>query len=236
MFRTVLALLTFSAVAGAATISFATPGGALDTAGDPVSASGTITTNANGTVSVTLTNTFVNLKDAGQLLTDLFFTLGAPPTTTLSTTTTPTSGSLINIDGNGVATASGDALATWGLTSSGAVIHLDSLAGGATQSIIGPGGAGGVYTNGNGSIDGNSGHNPFLTGDVTFNFAVGGVTAATTISSPVFSFGTTAGDNVGGCIVGATVCTAPTVPEPISSALVGTGLVGLFFLRRRVAR
>jgi hypothetical protein len=36
-------------------------------------------------------------------------------------------------------------------------------------------------------------------------------------------------------LVGATK-TSSTTPEPISSALVGTGLISLFFLRRRATR
>ena len=223
--RSALVVLTFSAAASASTLSFSTLAGAT-TGGQPVSASGTITTNANGTVTVTLVDTLANPTDAGQLLSDLFFNLSTAPTTALNTTTTPTTGGLISIDGSGVATAFVGAYTSWGLTSSGSTIHLDSLTGGPSQTIIGPGGAGGVYTAANGSIAGNGPHNPFLTGTVTFNFAVGGVTAATAISNPIFSFGTVAGNNVPGS----------SVPEPISSALVGTGLVSLFFLRRRAAK
>lgn len=235
MIRTVvLGILSFSLAASASTISFSTSAGAKNGNNEAVSASGTVTTNANGTVTVTLTDTLANPTDAGQLLSDFFFNLGTAPTTALNTTATPTGGSLINIDGNGVATSSADAFASWGLSSSGTSIHLDSLVGGPSQTLIGPGGAGGVYTNANGSIAGNGPHNAFMTGTATFTFAVGGVTDATTISAPVFSFGTAAGDNVSGCIVGAPSCTSVVVPEPLTSGLVGMGLISLYFLRRRI--
>jgi hypothetical protein len=184
---------------------------------------------------VTLTDTLANPTDAGQLLSDLFFNLSSAPTTALNTTTTPTtSGNLINIAANGVATTSVDAIASWGLTSSGSTIHLNSLAGGPSQTLIGNAGSGGVYTNANPSIAGNGPHNAFMTGTATFNFAVAGVTDATTISAPIFSFGTEAGDNVSGCIAGGPSCTSTVVPEPMTSGLIGIGLASIFFLRRRV--
>jgi hypothetical protein len=161
--------------------------------------------------------------DAAQLLSDFFFNLSVTPTTVLTGTTVPTIASLINISSTGVVTSSATALAGWGLSSSGATVHLDSLVGGGSQTIIGPG----PYTAANGSIDGNAGHNPFINQTATFNFAVGGVNAGTTVSGAVFSFGTVSGNNVTGI---------PSIPEPITSGLVGTGLISLFFLRRRSTR
>ena len=234
MFRTILAVLTFSAVASASTATFSTSSGAtVGSPGQPVSATATITTAAGGIVTVSLTDTLVSTFDAGQLLSDLFFTLSAAPTTALSTTATPgsTSGGLIDISGTGAVSADAGSYATWALTSSGSVIHLDSLAGGATQTIIGPG----PFAGSNGSIDGNSGHNPFINGTADFSFTVAGIDASTTITAASFSFGTTAGTDVSGCLAGGPSCTSVTTPEPISSALVGSGLIGLFFLGRRRA-
>jgi len=234
MIRAVLSVLAFSLAASASTINFSTTAGALNGNNEAVSASGTITTNANGTITVTLTDTLANPTDAGQLLSDLFFNISAAPTTALNSTVTPTGGSLIDIAGNGTVTSSADAVASWGVSSSGTSIHLDSLVGGPSQTLIGAGGAGGVYTNANGSIAGNGPHNAFMTGTASFTFAVAGVTDATTISLPVFSFGTASGDNVSGCIAGGPSCTSVVVPEPVTSGLVGVGLISLFFLRRRV--
>jgi hypothetical protein len=61
-----------------------------------------------------------------------------------------------------------------------------------------------VYSNANGSIAGNDPHNPFLTGTATFDLAVLGLTEASTITSAIFSFGTTEGNDVPGT----------RVPEP----------------------
>jgi hypothetical protein len=234
MFRTILAVLTFSVVASATTATFATSPGAMNNINQAVSASVTIQTFDTGIITVSLTDSTAVEPDAGALLSDLFFTLNASPTSVLSTTTTPTTAPLINIAANGsFTTDTTDAIASWGLTSSGATIHLDSLSGGATQTIIGPG----PYPLSNNSIDGNPGHNPFINQTATFSFAVGGVTSATTITAASFSWGTTAGDNVSGCVPGGPSCTSVTTPEPISSALVGSGLIGLFFLgRRRMTR
>src|SRR3954467_10551514 len=98
MFRTILGIVIFSVAGTAASINFSTTSGTTNATGQMVSASGTIATNANGTVTVTLTDTLANPTDAGQLLSDLFFNLSLAPTTALNTTTTPTtSGNLINI-------------------------------------------------------------------------------------------------------------------------------------------
>jgi hypothetical protein len=232
MFRTVLAVLTFSVLASASTITYTTPTGSVNGNLQPVSATTTITTGS-GTIGVTLTDLTASTLDAGQLLSDLFFTLSTAPTTVLNGTTTPTSAPLIDIAANGSVTTNTGAIASWGLTSSGATIHLDSLAGGATQTIIGPG----PYTASNGSIDGNTGHNPFINQTATFSFAVSGVTANTTVTAASFSWGTAGStDTVTGvCTAGVgPSCNSSTVPEPITSGLVGTGLMALFFLRRRV--
>jgi len=220
--RSLLAVLTFSVVASASTFTFQTPTGST-TGGQAVSATASVTTNANGTVTVVLNDNLASTLDAAQLLSDFFFKLSVTPTTVLTGTTVPTIASLINISSTGVVTSSATALAGWGLSSSGATVHLDSLVGGGSQTIIGPG----PYTAANGSIDGNAGHNPFINQTATFNFAVGGVNAGTTVSGAVFSFGTVSGNNVTGI---------PSIPEPITSGLVGTGLISLFFLRRRSTR
>src|ERR1035437_10979430 len=100
---------------------------------------------------------------------------------------------------------------------------------GPSQTIIGPGGPTGVYSNANASIAGNGPHNPFLNRTATFTFAVGGVTADTSVTAATFSFGTTAGDNVRGttCSTGDCGGTQQDIPEPLSMFLMGAGLLGV---------
>jgi len=214
-----------SMVASASTITYNTFTGAVDAAGDPVKASAQIDIGA-GTITVTLINLQTGIFNAGQVLSDIFFTLSNGPTTALNTTTTP-AGSLVNIGPTGVKTASADALIGWGLTSTGSTIHIDSLTSGPSQTIIG-----GVSGSPNASLLGN--HNPFLNNQGVFTFAVAGVTANTTVTAAQFSFGTDAGNNVCGIIGAGTSCTTSSVPEPISLSLVGGGLLALGLFRKRV--
>ena len=172
----------------ASTIIFSTPVGAMDTAGEQVDATASVTTGASGLVTVTLTDLEANPRSAGQLLSDFSFTISSPIASALNTTTTPT-GTLVFVGQPVVATA----IASWGLTSTGTTLTLDSLLGGPSQTIIGPG----PYTNANSSITGSS-HNPYLNQTATFSFTVSGVTAATTVSAASFSFGTSSDDHVAG--------------------------------------
>ena len=226
-FRTALAVLGFSMVASASTITFDTVSG-VDTAGNPVNASAVVTTANGGLVTVTLNNLQSGIFEAGQLLSDFFFTLSAAPSA-INTSVVPT-GSLIDIAPGGAVTTDNGTIDGWVLTSSGATLHLDSLAvSGPSQTIIGPG----PFTTANASITGST-HNPYLNQTASFSFTVAGVTSATTVSNGIFSFGTQAGDNVTGCVAGGPSCQSSTVPEPVTSALVGSGLIALFFVRRRV--
>jgi hypothetical protein len=83
-----------------------------------------------------------------------------------------------------------------------------------------------------GDTDGtsNAQHNPWLDGIVTFTISFAGGTAPTGISDVTFFFGTAEGDTQPGI----PKVPLPPVPEPVTSALVGTGLLSLFFLRRRI--
>src|SRR5262249_35730221 len=104
-------------------------------------------------------------------------------------------------------------------------LKLDDLAGaghaGPAHTLIGPPGAGGKYTAGNGSIDGNKPHNPFLFGTESFTLNFAGFSSDSKVTGVTFQFGTTDGS---GRVTG-----IPSVPEPSSIVLSGMGLIGLAF-------
>jgi hypothetical protein len=99
--------------------------------------------------------------------------------------------------------------------------------GGPSQTIIGPG----PYTSANGSLSGNDPHNPFINQTATFTLVATGVTDSTTVTSAIFSFNTTAGDNVTGVPGGGGKGGGDTVPEP-SSVLLGVSGLALVAIGR----
>jgi hypothetical protein len=227
-------LLGLAMAAHAGSFTFDTSAGAMESGGNAVNAQAVVTTGA-GQVSVTLYDLLVNPTTAAQLLSDFSFSLSG--TTTLGSLAS-SSGQEITVAGPG--STVGSTVATgWIFSSPSAGSYLLNVlgAGGAGPShlIIGAPGAGG-YTNANGSIAGNGPHNPFLNQSATFTLNITGVTTDTTVSNAVFSFGTTAGDDVTGCLVGGPSCASSTVPEPISLSLVGGGLLALGLLRKRLPR
>jgi len=218
----IAAFVGFSPGASAATQTFTTPtGSTLD--GLPVGASATFTTSTNQ-ILLTLTNLISNPTSVIQAISDIFFVATDPTNGVLTGGTglkSPTTASYINIGTGGSVTA-GDCCAVWGLENNGGTYHLNGLTGkgaggtGPAYLIIGPG----PYTNANGSIAGNTAHNPFTDTSATFTLAIQGVTTDTVISDVVFSFGTEAGRNVG-------------IPIPAAVWLFGSGLLGLIAVARR---
>jgi hypothetical protein len=217
-----LSLLTVSP-AVSSTITYVTPTGAT-TSGGPVDASATFTTGTNS-ITVSLSNLQANITDVAQALSDLFFTYSGSNLS--GQTLTSSSGQEINVASNGTFTLGATVATGWALSSpaSNTLLLNDLGAAGPTHTLIGPPGAGNVYSNANGSIAGNGPHNPFLNQTEMFVISLLGITPSTTITSATFSFGTVAGINVPGV--------PSTVPLPGALPLFATGLGALALLRLR---
>jgi len=222
-----LPLLVLAVGAHAGTFTFMTAPGATESGGNPVKAAASVTTG-DGTVTIQLFNLLANPTTVAQNLSDFAFSLSG---TTALGSLASSSGQEINVAADGTFTLGSTVAAGWILSSpaTGSYI-LDALAAGGAgpeHTIIGGAGIGGTYSNANGSIAGNDPHNPFLNQSATFTLNITGVTAATTISNVIFSFGTASGNDSGG---------GSTVPEPLSLSLVGGGLLTLGLLRKRLPR
>lgn len=183
--------------------------------GTGLSASAAFTTNA-GLLSVTITNldSAATIISAGQAVSDLSFTLSNAPGTlgtttatgtfaTFSGTATPTfaAGSPVRWLGQGPPPPGGQGF----FSIVGNTITMEAIGGGQPSQMILPTGT--TYPAANASIT-NGVFSPYVDGPATFTLALSGVTAATTINSATFSFGTgpdtfIPGDAVTGPVVGA---------------------------------
>jgi hypothetical protein len=183
----------------AATVTYIANG--TSSGGETQKASVTFTTAA-GTLNVTLNDLISNPISIGQNISGLRFTLsdGSASGSLISS-----SGVELTVNSNRTYLA-GSAVSTgWLLSSSGNALLLEGLGAGTRgpkHTIIGTSSNGsyfgGTFSNANGSIKGNVPHNPFLESGATFELAIAGLTAADTITSATFSFGTAPGDTLDG--------------------------------------
>ena len=230
--RAFLVVLSLPFLAQASAI-YTTSAGATVSDG-AVDASATFALVNGNQLQITLTDNLANPKSVGQLISDLQFSISG--VTGLSLSSMSSTG--ITINGNHTPTTDGTVNSGWieGVFGSGfllCVICAPSFPKDAAPAelIIGPG----PYTNANGSIAGNSPHNPFLYQTATFTLSGTGITSSTSVSNVVFSFGTQFGSDVTGTPGGGGVTLgAGPVPEP-GSATLAAGAFGILalVLRRR---
>lgn len=188
-----------------------------------------VITTGNGTITISLTDLFVNPNSVIDNVSAFSFTLSSVPTSVSINTSSSAS---IDVANDGTYTSTGTIAPGWALSRVSAVTTLDDLGtGGAgpSNTLIGSPDSTNNYSAGHGSIDGNTAHNPFLSGTATWTLNAVGVTTATTVTATMFQFGTTDGQNQ---VAGALVAT----PEPASSAMLAGGISLLLLGYRRVRK
>ena len=229
------AFLTTTAPAG--TITFTETG---TVGGQPVNVSAELTTGL-GTIEVVLNNLQTNPTSVIQALSDFGFFIdgNTNPDATLGSNT----GTALTVNGDGTFSTGASVSTGWSLSTpstgafaNGVYLNVLGTAIGPAHLILGPPNpAGNVYDNANGSIAGNGPHNPFLASGASFTINVAGVTS-NTVSGVIFSFGTTAGDNLRVTARVVVVEVVEGMPEPISMVLMGAGLITIGLGRWRMAQ
>jgi hypothetical protein len=210
-------LLLGAAPASAALVTFTASGTGSD---GPLSASATITTGLNS-INVSLSSLINNPTSAGQEVSDISFMLSNTPT---SLSLTSQGGALIDIGAGGTVTPVAGSPTHWGASLTGSTVLLETAGNAAVGGkpidlIIGTG----PYTNANSSI---FEHNPSIDGTGNFTLSALGITANTTVSGIIFSFGTGPDTFLPG-----TVMTA--VPEVSTWAMMLLGFASIGFLAYR---
>ena len=193
---------------------------------------------AAGSITVTINDLESNPTSDIQDVSDVEFQLSG---VTTGGTLTSSSGTQLTVNSDGTYTVGSTGTTNWLYSVSGGTFTLTNIGNAmAEQTIIGTSSAGnytsGTYSNANSSIT-NGVHAPFLENGASFVISNANITANTTVTSAILSFGTEAGSNITGvlCTSNCGGSTQSLTPEPFSFALVGSGLslLGLMRLRRR---
>ncbi|HUY89413.1 MAG TPA: hypothetical protein VMV10_11825 [Pirellulales bacterium] len=180
--------------------------------GAPVSAEAVVATG-NGTVTIDLTNTENPTFSTTQVLTGFTLTLGNGAT---SGNVTQSSADVVVVHSDGTIQDLGSNPIFGDVTINHTTYTGWTLGAGPYLSVFGTGSPnfGGLdyqtHYDANGSISGNSPHNPFSRGTIQFVMSVAGVTADTSVTGGTFQFGT---NQNGGYVVTVPDGLTP-VPEP----------------------
>jgi hypothetical protein len=208
-----------------ASVTYWTPDGSI-TGGQPVDATVVFTTSA-GNVHIEITNNQIDPQSVVQNVSGINFILSGGQTVG---SLTSSAGVERNVDNDGTYTDGASVSTGWALlndVNGGLKLNVLGTGTAPEHTIIGSPDASDVYGNANTSIAGNDAHNPFLAGTVVFDIEVAGVTENDTIDGATFFFGTTDGTNH---------VELAHAPEPITTSLVGVGLLALGVVRRLRSR
>jgi hypothetical protein len=199
--------------------------GSGTSAGYDVSAIADITIS-NGQLVITLQNTTPLTHDAAQLLTGVKFTLD--PSLVTAATLTAATATPRNVADDGTYTDGTpvDISTTWEFGAKKSVYQLDFNPN-AEYAVLGPADGetstvAGAYSSANGSILGNSGHNPYTAKIATFTLSDPDITSITEVTSLTFIYNTGLSQDV----PGTPVIVIQPVPEPLS-AIFGIALLGV---------
>ncbi len=226
----VLASACFSAAeAGVVTLSASSTSGGVTR-----SATAEFTFGADS-LTIVLTNTTPDTRDASELLTGLRFHLD-DLTGVLSLVGASTEGRRVSGSGAftdlgvvNLLTAGKGSKPTWSVAANGPAGWQLDFNPDAKYAIIGAEDASGDYGGANGSIQGNKGHNPFANQVATFTFLAPGLTSSSTLSEATFLFGT----DFATCLDSELPPPVRVVPVPPAAALGLVLLAGLGARRLR---